>query len=274
MNRTEREERKGSRVGLYTTIIVHLGILLVLLTFSFKKQSSLHDLFVIDFTKDKPTPEEEKEMEDLAKKVAELKMTADQMKAESERLKQENFKKDVSQELDKMIEAAPDVRVRNVARDAGGRLADDRNTDTRQLYRDAKDLQSRLDATKKDAIRQDEKVADYNAKTSGRRKSSASQDDGPGYTGPSVLSYTLKGRKGHYLEVPAYKWYGAGDVTVQISVDRTGRVVDAKVVPEKSTNDTNLYALAVEAALNSLFTPLSSAPNPQTGTIVYRFISQ
>ncbi|MCI2082413.1 MAG: energy transducer TonB [Bacteroidales bacterium] len=250
MDRVRREEKRGNKVGLYTTVIVHLVVLLILLSLTFSNKISKGSVFMIDFSKQRPTREEVKEPDGLQDKG--------------------DFKKDISRELDKMIAATPAERVRNVARDVNGNLKDDRHTDTKQLYRDAKDLQRRLDASKRDAMRQDEKIAEYNSESSAKKRNVKEE----GYSGPSVLSYSLKGRKGEYLEIPAYKWYGAGDVTVHISVDRTGHVVSAKAVPEKSSKDKNLYALAVEAALNSAFTPLSSAPNPQEGNIVYRFISQ
>ena len=270
-NNDEREEKKASRVGLYTTIIVHLVIILFLLSYSFNNAVSKGSVFVIDFSKDQPTPEELQQLEELRKQVEDLKSTADQMKEESEKRKEENFKADVAAELNKQIAEAPAAR--NVIRDANGSLKDDRHTDTRELYKDARDLQKRLDATKREAMRQEESSDDY-AEQAAAADSKGSGASDAGYTGPSVLSYSLKGRKGRYLEVPAYKWYGAGDVTVIIGVDRTGRVISAKVDEAKSSKDRNLYALAISAALNSEFTALAAAPNPQSGSIVYRFIRQ
>ena len=57
------------------------------------------------------------------------------------------------------------------------------------------------------------------------------------YTGPSVVSYTLDGRKASHLKIPAYRCYGSGDVTVIITVDNSGRVVGAKVMEEISSED-------------------------------------
>jgi|GEM_PF-115846 hypothetical protein len=273
MNRSndEQEEKKASRVGLYTTIIVHLVVILFLLSYSFTNAVSKGSVFVIDFSKDQPTPEELQQLEELKKQVEDMKATADQLKEESEKRKEENFKADVAAELNKQIAEAPAAR--NVVRDENGSLKDDRHTNMKELYKDARDLQRRLDATRREAMRQAESSDDYAEKAAVDDSKSGSGPD-VGYSGPSVLSYSLKGRKGRYLEVPAYKWYGAGDVTVIISVDRTGRVVSAKVDEAKSSKDRNLFDLAVSAALNSEFTTLASAPNPQTGSIVYRFIRQ
>jgi outer membrane biosynthesis protein TonB len=267
----EQVEQRASRVGLYTTIIVHLVVILFLLSYSFTNAVSKSSKFIIDFSQDKPTPEELEQLEELKKQVEDMKATADQLKEEAEKRKEENFQADVAAQLDKQIAEAPAAR--NVVRDANGSLKDDRHTDTRQLYKDARDLQKRLDATKRDAMRQNESSEDYAEQAAANAYQGSAASDA-GYSGPSVLSYSLKGRKGRYLEVPAYKWYGAGDVTVIITVDRTGRVLSAKVDEAKSSKDRNLYDLAVAAAMNSEFTALGSAPNPETGSIVYRFIRQ
>ena len=94
------------------------------------------------------------------------------------------------------------------------------------------------------------------------------------YSGPSVLSYTLDGRKASHLPIPAYRCYGAGDVTVIISVDNAGNVVRAKVMDEISSTDNCLRSFAVRAARLSKFSASSNAPSNQTGEIVYRFIAQ
>ena len=94
------------------------------------------------------------------------------------------------------------------------------------------------------------------------------------YTGPSVLSYNLDGRKASKLNIPAYRCYGSGDVTVIITVDNSGRVVGAKVLEEVSSDDTCLRSYAIRAARLSQFSASSTAPPRQTGEILYRFIAQ
>ena len=94
------------------------------------------------------------------------------------------------------------------------------------------------------------------------------------YTGPSVLSYKLDGRKASYLPVPAYKGYSGGDVTVTIVVNPQGKVIEAEVVEEVSSTNRLLRKFALEAALKSRFSQSSTAPARQTGEIVYRFIAQ
>ena len=67
---------------------------------------------------------------------------------------------------------------------------------------------------------------------------------------------------------------GAGDVTVIITVDNSGRVVRAKVMEDISSSDNCLRNFAVRAARLSRFSASSDAPANQTGEIVYRFIAQ
>ena len=94
------------------------------------------------------------------------------------------------------------------------------------------------------------------------------------YTGPSVVSYSLDGRKAVTLSVPAYRCLGGGDVTVRITVEQSGTVSDVQVVEEFSSEDRCLREYAKRAARLSRFTASSAAPKRQMGEIVYRFIAQ
>ncbi len=94
------------------------------------------------------------------------------------------------------------------------------------------------------------------------------------YSGPSVVSYTLDGRKASHLKIPAYRCYGAGDVTVIITVNPQGTVIAAKVMEEISSDDSCLRNFAVRAARLSRFSASPTAPAKQTGEILYRFIAQ
>ena len=94
------------------------------------------------------------------------------------------------------------------------------------------------------------------------------------YSGPSVVSYSLEGRKASHLNIPAYRCYGEGDVTVIITVDNSGRVVNAKVLDTVSSEDQCLRNFAVRAARLSRFSASQTAPARQNGEILYRFIAQ
>ena len=186
------------------------------------------------------------------------------------RQKEVAFKEDISRKLDELIAAARNSSepIRNIAVDAGSKLKDDRNTDADQLYKDAERLAKELrdgHGIKEDA--RDETVELPSQKKQENTKKEQS-------SGPSVLSYTLDGRKASHLKIPAYRCYGSGDVTVIITVNNAGMVVGAKVLEEVSSNDQCLRNFAIRAARLSRFSASSTAPPNQTGEILYRFIAQ
>jgi len=78
-------------------------------------------------------------------------------------------------------------------------------------------------------------------------------------------------RTSRHLVVPAYRCEGGGDVEVKIVVDRSGEVVDARVV---SGGDDCMRTTALRAARESLFNIDPSAPARQQGTVTYIFIPQ
>ncbi|MBE6238560.1 MAG: energy transducer TonB [Bacteroidales bacterium] len=238
--------KKEDRAGLYITVIFHLTVIIVLLAYQIDSTIRKEESFVLDFSKQE----------------------------EIERRQQEEiFKEDISKKLDELISAAQSSsqQVRNIATDASrAQLRDDRGTDAEELYKDAERLAKDLRNGQKDAI--EENAVDETVEMQHQQKKS--QENQKEYSGPSVLSYTLDGRKASHLPIPAYRCYGAGDVTVIITVDNSGRVVRAKVMDEISSSDNCLRSFAVRAARLSRFSASSDAPANQTGEIVYRFIAQ
>ena len=189
------------------------------------------------------------------------------------RQKEEVFKEDISKKLDELIAAAhrSSAPIRNIATDASrAQLKDDRGTDAEQLYKDAAKLAQDLKNGQKDAI--EENAVEETVEMQHQKK--PADQNQKEYSGPSVLSYTLDGRKASHLPIPAYRCYGAGDVTVIITVNNAGQVVRAKVMEEVSSTDNCLINYAIRAARLSRFSASSTAPANQTGEIVYRFIAQ
>lgn len=238
--------KKEDRAGLYITVIFHLAVIIVLLVYQIDSTLKREESFVLDFSR-------QEEVERIRKEEA--------------------FKEDISRKLDEMIAAAQasNSKIRNIAVDAGSKqLKDDRGTDAEQLYKDAAKLAQDLKNGNKDAI--EENAVNETVEMQHQQKSP--KENQKVYSGPSVLSYTLDGRKASHLPIPAYRCYGAGDVTVIISVDNAGNVVRAKVMDEISSTDNCLRSFAVRAARLSKFSASSNAPSNQTGEIVYRFIAQ
>lgn len=91
--------------------------------------------------------------------------------------------------------------------------------------------------------------------------------------GRVTVSFSLVNpvRNSRHLEVPAYQCEGGGEVVVEITVDRSGDVVNARVA---SGGDDCMRDTALRAARNSRFNIDDSAPARQTGTITYIFIPQ
>ena len=234
---------KDDKAGLYLTIIFHLVVIIVLLAYHIDTAVRREESFVLDFSK-------QEEIE--------------------QRKKEEVFKEDISRRIDEMLAAAQISRaeIKNIAVDAGSHLKDDRNTDAEQLYKDAERLANELKKgqnAQEDARKETVELPSKEQKTDEKKKE---------YSGPSVVSYNLDGRKASHLKIPAYRCYGCGDVTVIITVDPQGNVVAAKVLDEISSSDSCLRSFAVRAARLSKFSASSSAPARQNGEILYRFIAQ
>ena len=235
--------RGEDKAGLYFTVIFHLVVVIILLAvqigYALKKENS----FVLDFSK-------QEEME----------------RQEREQL----FKEDVSRRIEELIAAseAGSIPVRNVAVDRST-LKDDRGTDAEQLYKDAERLQQELQGGVERAADDD----DFVAPPDNPKKDDPKKEDNP-YKGPSVVSYSLDGRKASHLSIPAYRCMGGGLVTVIITVDNAGNVINAKVQEDVSSSDTCLRNFAVRAARLSKFSKSTTAPARQPGEIVYQFIPQ
>ncbi len=242
MEEFTKEQRKEGRIGLYTTIIFHLVVLIVLLLYSIRSMVQEEASFVLDFTH-----EEEKE---LVQKQEQL----------------QEFKERVGRELDAMIAAAPTPKVRNAVVDANAIKA---RAEKEALGRSVEEA---LAANRRAAMAAEED--DEDMVPTGNDEEKGDEGEAHEYTGPSVLSFDLAGRKAVSLPVPAYKGLGGGDVAVAIYVNRSGKVIKAQVIEAHSTQDRSLWKWAVKAAERSRFNRSDSADDPQKGSIVYRFIAQ
>ena len=230
------------KAGLYITAIIHLAVIIILLVCQIGYSVQRENTFVLDFTK-----QEEKEAQE----------------------KQEELHRSAVAQLENLLAAARSQPVRNVTVNRS-QLKDDRNTDAEQLYRDAERLAQDL---KDGQHRRMEDPADYvqDPVTPPSEPKPRKQET---YSGPSVLSWSLDGRKATHLPIPAYRCIGAGEVTVIITVNNQGTVVDAKVDDGASSGDGCLRSFATRAARLSKFNASTTAPARQLGTITYRFIAQ
>lgn len=227
-----------TQAGLYITAIVHVAVIIILLLVQIGSQWKIENSFVLDFTK----------MEE-------------QEKQEQEQL----FRELTAEKLEELIAAAQAIPIRNVTVDRAS-LKDDRGTNAEELYKEAERLAQELKDGQNQTI-EDEIVA------APVKQIEKKQETRP-YTGPSVLSWSLDGRKASHLPIPAYRCYGAGEVTVTIAVNNKGDVINAKVNESLSSSDKCLNEFAIRAARLSKFNSSQTAPARQMGTITYAFIAQ
>ena len=239
--------KQEDKAGLYTTVIIHLAVLIVLLATSLGFSIQRENSFVLDFSK----------LEEL-----------ERLHAEVERLRQEaEFQQAISQRLEAELGAAGGYR--NVAVDRSA-LKDDRGTDAEQLYKDAERLQEALNNT----FNREDSPEDYVPIAPPSTEGSDKKTQKEVYSGPSVVSYSLDGRKASRLPIPAYRCMGSGEVTVIITVDNAGNVLVAKIDDNISSDDTCLRNFAIRAARSAKFSASPTAPARQVGNIVYAFIAQ
>ncbi|MGM9763977.1 MAG: energy transducer TonB [Candidatus Cryptobacteroides sp.] len=232
----------SNKAGIYITVIFHLAVIIVLLLAGVDSALRREESFVLDFSKQEKIEKEQKEIE---------------------------FKEDISRKLDELISMAKQQNpqnIRNIAVDANAPLKDDRNTDAEQLYKDAERIAKDL---KSNAIEEDAR-----GETVEMQHQRKDDDKKKTYSGPSLVTYNLEGRKASYLHTPSYKCMGSGDVCVIITVDQGGKVVNAKVQEEMSSDDKCLRNYAVRSARLSRFSAPKNAPARQQGDILYRFIAQ
>jgi outer membrane biosynthesis protein TonB len=244
-------KRKTDTSGLLITVIFHLTVIIVLLVQQMHIATQREESFVMDFTKYEELERQEKEMQELLEELEK--------------------KEDILKKLEEKIAAAPSQSsdIRNLAVNAGGQLKDDRGTDADQLYKDAARLEAQLKNGQKSAIHEDAK--NETVELPGQSTGNKNEKE---YSGPSVLSYTLDGRTATHLPIPAYRCFGGGQVTVIIQVGRNGNVLNAKINETVSAADKCLREYALRAARQSRFSKSNTAPERQTGEIVYQFIAQ
>lgn len=232
---------------MYITVLFHITVILVLLCDQIKTHKALESSFVLDFSRQEEIERQEQEIA---------------------------FKDEISRSIDELLSRTPARSAsdyRNIAVDRGN-LKDDRNTDADQLYKDAARLQAELENGSRSAIEEDarDKAVDL-GKSSSDEGNKASDK---AYSGPSVVSYNLDGRKASHLAIPAYRCMGEGRVTVIIEVNQSGTVVNAKILDSQSSTDACLRKFAIRAARGSRFNISQSAPKTQVGDICYEFIAQ
>ena len=230
------------KAGIYITVSVHLAVIIVLLVIRIGQEIQRENSFVLDFT---------------------------QQEEKGRREEQARLEEMTAEKLEELIAAAEAIPIRNVTVDRSA-LKDDRGTNADELYKEAERLAQDL----KDG--QNRQVEDPEAFAAAADPVKPKQEEPKvkPYSGPSVLSWSLDGRKASRLPIPAYRCYGGGEITVVITVNNRGDVLNAKVDEGVSSQDHCLREFAIRAARLSKFSAAPEAPARQMGTITYAFIAQ
>lgn len=94
------------------------------------------------------------------------------------------------------------------------------------------------------------------------------------YSGKSNIHYYLPNRYHVRLPIPVYLAKGGGEITINIQVNREGKVVKAEAGSARNVNDPMLPTYAIQAAERTVFNSDPKAPAIQQGTITYHFVAQ
>lgn len=181
----------------------------------------------------------------------------------------------LQKEIDRRMREQTDWRsVRNLASNENAlneHLKDDRGTNTSQLNESAAEAERNMQANR-EAYEQGLAEARKLGERKGDDKSD-NEDKSARAAGTVTVSYSLNNPVRHhrYLDKPAYRCEGGGEVVVNITVDRSGNVIAAAIA---SGGDACMRETALGAARKSTFNIDNSAPAKQTGTITYIFIPQ
>lgn len=242
----KRYRNNGKNAGIYITIIFHLVVIITLLAYNIGKHLAREETFVMDLS---------------------------QIEAAERELQEQIFREDIGKKIDDLLAASRNsqIELKNITVNAGSTLKDDRNTDVEQLMKDAERLKNEL---KQNQLSDMEDATDESVDLSEDKSQERKDVKKEEYSGPSLVSFTLDNRYLTKPSTPSYKCFGSGDVTVIIKVDRSGNVTEAKILDEVSSSDECIRKYAVRAARLTKFNASPTAPNRQTGDILYRFVSQ
>lgn len=150
------------------------------------------------------------------------------------------------------------------------KLKDDRGTNAAALSEAAAEAEKQMRANR-NAYEQG--LAEERAISQRTGKGNEQEHQDRKVKGRVTVSFSLTNpvRTSRHLVIPAYLCEGGGDVMVEITVNRSGKVTGAKVI---EGGDDCMRSTALRAANASRFNIDNAAPTSQKGTITYIFIPQ
>ena len=114
-----------------------------------------------------------------------------------------------------------------------------------------------------------------NNKNQRNESSSVDNSGSNAFAGQVMVSFDLDDRKAHSLDIPGYTCRGSGTVVIEVKVDKNGTVRNAEYNGALSSGATEcMIQKAKRYAKKARFDYKSTAQNPQTGIITYKFQGQ
>lgn len=241
------------QVGLLGTIVFHLLVLVFVIVLKLNPVKDVENSISLEFQQPTATP-----------RIDPAKLAQDLLKNTDAKM--------VDQSQNSRTSIVRNVAVNTNLSKLTDKLVDDKFGKSNPVYEEARRLEERMKANqqlyKKSLEAEKTPLTQQGQSNSGARSSSDKA-----YKGASVLSYSVEGRQGTYMPVPAYLCEGGGDVVVDVVVSQRGLVL-AAAISSRSTASDCLFAEALKAAKRSRFTMDEKAPSAQKGSITYRFVAQ
>ncbi len=203
--------------------------------------------------------------EEIAKKKAEAEKNK-KIKAEQDRLKKIELEKKRQEEIKQQQEAEAERQ----------RLAEIEKLRKEEAERQEKI--ANINNKAKNVFGQGTSTNSSQGKTfpSGNQGSPNGSPDSDNYNGSGLgnkgVSYDLLGRNSLSIPKPQYNLQESGKVVVEITVDRNGKVVNARPgMPGSTTSNSTLFEAARKAAMKAVFNSDPKASAFQQGSITYHF---
>lgn len=234
------------RVGLFSTFAIAILVVFAALfaTITINKQTA-YDAILIDMLN---------ELEELEKE-------------------REKIEKQMAREID--YSDIQNLSSNENANELNENLRDDRHANASEIYQQAEEVANRVRGNRQmyeQGLREEAAIAN-SAKLD---KSENTVKENVKVQGSVTVSFSFMNpiRNSVSLTVPAYMCQGGGQVVVNATLDRNGKVIAASVDKGHSTSDNCMVNTAINAARNSRFNLDTSAPDKHQGTITYIFIPQ
>lgn len=290
-NNDLREFPSERKKGIFATTLIHAALFafLILVGFSVKPPPKTEEGILVNFGTDEtglgmiePSPPA------VQKETSPLPPSRANVKTEEDPLLTQN-----TEEAPEVKKVDPDAEKKKLEKIEANKKIKEQLEAERILKKQEETERKRIEAEqqRQSDIMNRTKNALANSKNAGTSSTGEGIAGGPGNQGVTSgsvnskvrgeggglgdkgISYDLQGRGFQKLPTPKYDYQGEGRVVVEVSVDRSGKVVQANPGTKGSTTlDEYLLKVAKDAALEARFEVKHDAPVIQKGTITYNFI--